>query len=191
MRREQDQAVFAYLRLKLFAYVLLGAAFAAGSTWLWMKGAAPPGSFKEFALMLGGPFFGLAAVVALVRAFGDQEVLTVDRQGILDKRISSSKLPWPMIAKLSVRTVRRQKFLMVELVPQFEATLQKTAMARLAAANAALGIKGMAISTHGLNGSLDELIEAIRRFSASEAHQLRWAHLTLRPRPPIPLRTSW
>ncbi len=165
MRWEREQAVFAYSRRKLFGYFLLSTAFAGFSSWLWVKGAAPPGSFNEFALMLGGLFFGTGAVICLARVFADPDVLTVDRQGILDRRISSSKLPWPMIAELSVRTVRRQKFLMVELVPQFEATLQKTRMARLAAANAALGLKGMAIPTHGLDGTLEELIEAIRLFS--------------------------
>lgn len=166
MRWERDQAVFSYSRGKVLGYCLMSAAFAAGCTWLWHKGVAAPGSYKEFVLMLGGPFFGIGTAISLARLFGNPEVLFVDREGILDSRISDSKLPWRMITNLSVAGIHRQKFLMVQLAPQFEATLQKTRMARLGGpSNAALGLKGMAIPTQGLDGTLDDLLEAVRRFS--------------------------
>jgi len=169
MRWEANRAVFTLSRIKILAYACLGAAIAAFSFWLWRQGVVPEGSFKELVLLIGGPLFGLATIAILSSLFGESETLIVDRQGILDRRISDTRLPWSMISDLCVQGAHRQSWLAVDLAPHFEAALRKTKRAQYTGAvNRAFGFPGVTIGVQGLDGRFEDLLQAVERFSPQE-----------------------
>lgn len=167
MRWDANGVIFAYSRAKLAAYSLLSCILAGFFGWAYWNGLAKPGSLPEFAFLAGAPLFAFASVGLLIKTFGDPNVLTISRDGILDKRISETILPWRSIRGLSVRNVHRQSLLMVDLDPSFAATLEMTKMARFARTSpVASGRGSLAIPTQGLDGSMDDLLAVIRHFTS-------------------------
>lgn len=167
MNAEQDGGVsFRFARGKLLALTAGSFAFAAACTFLLSTGAAPDGGFKEAVLYFGVPFFALCGVLGIkyLRAHGDAVVISPS--GIMDTRISADTIPWPAVRSMTVREMRGQHFIMLDVDPNFERTMKLTRMAAWTKPmNAAIGFEGFAITVAGLDGSLEDLVAAIARFA--------------------------
>ncbi|MGQ0456745.1 MAG: STM3941 family protein [Hyphomicrobium sp.] len=163
---DKSGVAFCYARGKLALYLLGGLAFAIACGWAIYIDAAPSGSFDQAVLWFGVPFFGLLVLLAL-KNFGDRRaILTISSEGIRDVRIAPNLIPWDAIRGMTLREIKRQRFVMLDLDPGFEKTLQLTRLARFSKPmNAAIGFHGHALNPAGLNGSLDQIVGAIEKFS--------------------------
>jgi hypothetical protein len=126
----------------------------------------------KFVGYVGTAFFGVCTLVILAHAFRRGAVIDVSTAGIRYYRRSTDLIPWAAIAAMSVHVIRRQKFLVLELFPEDAARLKASRTARLLErGNEAFGFSGVWISMVGLDGSLDDLIDAIElaRVGASGA----------------------
>jgi hypothetical protein len=122
----------------------------------------PVSLYKTAVGWIAAIFFGLCTLGILVQLLRAGPAVEVSTAGIRYYRRSADLIPWAAIAAMSVQVMKRQKFLVLELFPEAAAQLEASRSARiLEKANAALGFSGVWISMTGLDGSLDELIEAI------------------------------
>lgn len=162
---------FRYARGKTALYLLGGLAFAVACAWALYMEAAPRGSFDEAVLWFGVPFFGLLVLMA-VKNLGDRrDVVTISQAGVRDIRIAPELIPWRAIRDITVRQLKGQRFIMLDIDPSFEKTLQLTKLARFSKPmNAAIGFHGQTLNPAGLTGSLDQIIAAIDKFSPRTAN---------------------
>jgi hypothetical protein len=164
MRWKGDRAVFSSHRAWGLAVAL---AFSAGFAWLLFQSPSNPEvpqSAKQFVLVLGVLLLGANVVVRVVRLFSKPETPIIDRRGILDLRKSGTLIPWPMISDLSIEQGgESHDYLRLELVPEFEATLQRTTVGRLF--KAVRGDDAIYIDDEGPDGTFEDILEAVRRHS--------------------------
>lgn len=160
-----DRVEFRYARPKLVGYLLLAGAFVAVGLGVLLAGGVSSGSFAGLLVWLGVLFFGACAGVILARLVETGPVVVVDPAGVLDTRFSATQVPWTEIEDIRLHSIEGQTFIVLSMNPGFEASLVKTRLAAwLGAPNAALGFPGLAIAAHGLDGTIDDIVKAIRRF---------------------------
>lgn len=160
-----SDVVFSVSRLRMAGLVLLGVAMTAACAFVLQRHLAPPGSFKEAAIMFGVPFFGLCTVIAIARLLKGGATLTIGPAGIRDTRVSPDLIPWRAITGFKEIEIHRQRMMMIEIDPACERALQLSRLTRMMGrANAALSLKGLAITAQGLDGSFDDLVAAVRKY---------------------------
>ncbi len=165
-RDESAAATFRYARGKLIWYALGSFAFVAACMLIAYLGLAPHGSFKEAVIWFGVPFFAFCGVMALRGMRDTRAILTISPAGIKDLRISNDLIPWRAVRGMRLQQVQRQSFVMLDIDPETENHLR---LSRLASwtrpMNAAIGFQGLCVNPAGLDGSLDDILAALDRFS--------------------------
>lgn len=141
-----------FVNLCVVLVALLGA-FAGG-----LLPAPPLRDFELFAFV--GFLISAVALVAGIMVVIRQRrpILEITTEGIRDRRVSATLLPWAAIATVSVEAVGRRKMLVLDF--------EKAAGARLARsgpAPARANRRGLTISMTGLNGTFEDLVAALRR----------------------------
>lgn len=170
MTPDLKRVEFSVARGKSALILAGGIALTALAVWISLSGAASGNLLMEFVAWFGTLFFGVCCLVVIVRMFESGPVVTIAATGLTDVRISPDPIPWDRIAALEVKDIMGQSFLVVTVDPEFEAAMAATRMARWSRSpNASLGFHGFPISMQGLNGSLDDLIGAVQRFSGDAA----------------------
>jgi hypothetical protein len=126
-----------------------------------------PGSFQQFlgwtmAILFTGTF-----VIAVVRLFDlKRPTLVLSPKGLWDVRLSAEFIPWSVVKRISERSYRRQKFLLVEVLESVWQGQSLTKMARWSRGpNRATGFDGMCIGTGDLNVKYDELFSTITAYA--------------------------
>ena len=169
---ETDVFELKYDSWRIFLLAAGSFVFALIATWLIITGQLAPGSFKEVAAWGGVPFFVLCGLVWLRRLFDRGVVVSVSSDGIMDTRISANMIPWASVRSISIAEIKRQRFAMLDLSPEFERAMNKTRVAAMSKpTNAAMGFSGFAFSATGLDGSLDDFLAAIQRFHPGASNQ--------------------
>jgi hypothetical protein len=137
---------------------------------IWMISAHPgigrravtPGSFNEFLAYGGVLLFGSAAGVLIRASFQRGPVVSVGLKGIFDRRISTDWVPWAAIRSITPMHIRRQKFLVVDVHADADASLPWTSRARfIARSNRVLGAHGYWMSAIDLRGGFSALSDAV------------------------------
>jgi hypothetical protein len=109
-------------------------------------------------------FFGLCGVFALLKLFDTAPGLIVDAEGIVDRSSLGSvgRIPWSDIRGFKVTTVRKQRFLTVE-VHNPEKYVQRASLVLrpLVAVNARYFGSPVQISSHNLKINFDELVSVL------------------------------
>jgi hypothetical protein len=121
----------------------------------------------QFTGWFGGAFFGLCAIVGILRLFqaGDP-VVTLAPEGIRDTRIAAEFVPWSAIRGVSTWEFRRQKVMVLAVDPAVEHTLTLTRAARWSrSANRALGADGLCVVATGLKTDYDTLLATSTAFA--------------------------
>jgi hypothetical protein len=153
---------FRYSIPKIVGLVAAGILLTAASLMIVTHVIPDAGTKGLIAGYVGVPLFGVATIWLLTRFFKTGPVVEVSTAGIRYYRRSADLIPWSAIAAMSVHVMRRQKFLVLELFPEAAARLKASRSARiLEKGNEAFGFSGVWISMSGLDGSLDDLIDAI------------------------------
>ena len=121
------------------------------------------GSFNQFMGWIGMLFFGLATAIGISRLFTfNKTVMTLSTAGLHDTRISARPVPWEAIEDFGVWEMQRQKIIVISVLPETEASIGMTRMARWSrAANAKLGANGLCFSAAGLSVGHEALLSAI------------------------------
>jgi len=130
--------------------------------------AIVPGGGAALVGAAGFVVFGLVTIVIFLQPFRTGPVVEVRTSGLRDHRRSPDVIPWTAIAKVSIRKTRGRQ----RLALQFHAgaKLRPSRLGRaVGKVNAAAG--GFAISMAGLDGSFDDLINAIKKANAVAARE--------------------
>ncbi|WP_430513204.1 STM3941 family protein [Pannonibacter phragmitetus] len=118
------------------------------------------------ALIFGIPgmlFFGACTCIALYRlAISSGVMVTISPDGIRDLRVARKMIPWGEVREVFVWSSSGQKFIILNVDPDFEKTLDLGWIPRMTrSANAKLGADGLAIAPTGIRISFDDLFEII------------------------------
>lgn len=120
--------------------------------------APPLRNFEQFAFV-GFVIFAVGFVAGLLLVIRRRRpILEITTAGIRDRRVSSQMVPWAAIATVSVEAVGRRKMLVLD----FDKAAEKQ-LARSASAPARANRRGLTISMSGLNGTFEDLVNALRR----------------------------
>ena len=146
---------------------VLGAALAFG--WIPVDGrraalAVPAG---WAALLL----FGAGSVFLLYKAVSETgPVVTLSPEGFRDTRIAPEMVPWGAVTGLGTWATSGQKMIVVGVLPEAEARLTQTRLARMTRkGNAKLGADGLIVNAQGLKVGHDELMAQMVAYA--EAHR--------------------
>jgi hypothetical protein len=143
--------------------VAIGLGFVAAPVAYLIWGPAGRGSFAEFVMYVGILFGAVCTLMALRTLAQRGPVVSIGPQGVFDRRLSTDWVPWSAVAAISTAAVNNQRFVMLELNPEAEASLPLKRSARtLSRMNAGMGLTGYAISATTLAGGFDALEAAIR-----------------------------
>jgi hypothetical protein len=113
----------------------------------------------EFFAFVGFVMSAIALGIGLVYLLRRRRpLLEITVDGIRDRRVSSQLVPWAAIATVSVEAVGRRKMLVLDL----EAAAGKR-LTRAPSQAARANRRGLTISMTGLNGTFEDLVEALRR----------------------------
>ena len=139
---------------KLLGLLAIGAVMTIGSAavaFRWLPNVRA-GSYQEFIGYVGVVFFTLCTIVSLWRLVTvGRPVVTITQDGIRDIRLAAELVPWSRIEAVSIHEIRKQKFLVLAVDPDFERQLTLTRIARWSRApNRALGFDGLCIGAQGL-----------------------------------------
>jgi hypothetical protein len=121
----------------------------------------------KLAAYVGTLVFSLMTVAFLVELFRAGPVVEVTTSGIRDRRQCPNLISWTEISDVSVLRGGRRPCLTLRLRPEARTKLKPTRTARFAAKMNELGFPDMSISMRLLNGSLDDLVEAVERARAA------------------------
>ena len=122
--------------------------------------------------IFGVLFFGWAAWITFSQFLSaGKPLIVLNRQGILDVRLSERPIAWEAIRDVGVWEAYRQKVIVLSVPPEVEAAIGVSAMTRWArGANRSLGADGLSISATGLEMKHDNLLAAIiERVNAAQA----------------------
>jgi hypothetical protein len=160
---EWPEVAFPASPARLAAGALGCAALAAVGVALILGYAPKGGSWIGQLIGWAALTFGLACAIALARfALARDPIVTVGPLGVRDTRLSPDWIPWAAITGLSVASSPPPPFLLLQVDPDFEATMSLTRTARWARpVNAAMGCDGHVIRDVGLEGDLEALLRAI------------------------------
>jgi hypothetical protein len=149
-------------RMLLLLFLALG--LVALCAWIAGLFGAQPDPGKAWAGWLGTAIFGLCAMVALPRLFNRDEAIVVDAQGVYWARWSERTIPWLAIKAVERHTVQGQSFLCLSLDDPSRHPSDRM-LGMLSGVTRGLGFGDVAVSVQGTDRSIDELIDAIERFS--------------------------
>jgi hypothetical protein len=156
---------FRYARGKIIFYGLISFAFSVLAAWILYRGLAPQGSFKEAAMWLAAPLFGLCGFMLLLRAFDRSVIVSISPAGVRDTRISEDVIPWSAIRGVTVGSLKGQRFITLAIDPEVEKGLRLTRLAQWSGPmNAKLGFHGLVLNPAGLDGTYDGIVQAFARF---------------------------
>ena len=106
---------------------------------------------------LGIAFFPLATLAGMRHLFYRGPVVTIDLEGILDRRFGVGRIPWDDIALVFELSVKSQRFLSIQLKDEASYLRRMPVRARLLAKiNAAFGFSPFTISFTPLNRSFND-----------------------------------
>lgn len=127
-------------------------------------GDAPQGSFLRFVGWLGVVFFGGCLLLILRQLlFLRGPVVVMDRQGLLDRRLSRDPVPWRQITDLGLWQTNGQQVIVLTVPPKTEAAIGLSRIARMSRGmNARLGADGLCVAATGLTTPPGELLSLIR-----------------------------
>jgi hypothetical protein len=131
-------------------------------------GVLPSPGIRDFELFafIGFVLAAIALAIGFVHVVRRRRpILEITTQGIRDRRVSPKLVPWGAISTVSVEAVGRRKMLVLDLET---AAGQRLVRAGAPRANR----RGLTISMTGLNGTFEDLVEALRR--AEEATRHSW-----------------
>lgn len=155
-------------RTKLVLLTIAGIVMTAGSALLASRRlpSVLPGSYGEFIGWVGLIFFGLCTLLIVWRLFTSHGVvLTLDSEGIHDKRITDKVIPWNAVRGISTWQSQRQRIMIVAVDPDFERSLNLSRLARMAReASKRLGADGLSIGTNDLKTDHDTLFRTATAF---------------------------
>jgi hypothetical protein len=155
--------------LKLLVLVGIGVLMTAGGAVLAFGGLSGRGDtlYAHVVGYVALVFFAACTVVALWRLFTARgPVITISPQGIRDTRVAADVIPWNAITGISTWEFKRQKAMILAVVPAVEAKLALTRMARWTrGANRALEADGLAIVSQGLKIDHDTLLATCKAYA--------------------------
>jgi hypothetical protein len=133
---------------------------------VWIVKTTPGGAFAHLMGWLAILFFGLCAVGWCWQAFSLRgNVVVIDREGILDRRVSDNSIPWDKVKLISTWSNDNQKIIILKLDPAFDEVFPTKTITRMTrGVNAKLGADGIPINPMGLKLSFDELMAATMHF---------------------------
>lgn len=153
----RSRAKMSLLFLGALAFVALGA-FMTKVTYD-EQGA---GAFGVFIGLVSILFFGLCAVVGLVKLFDGRPALEFLREGLLARDVSPEPIGWRDIVAARLVMYRRQPIIELMLSPAAEQSLPFTRTVRFTrSANRGLGFHGVCLSGAGLDMSPSTIVEMI------------------------------
>ncbi|WP_311276478.1 hypothetical protein [Methylobacterium sp. WCS2018Hpa-22] len=123
--------------------------------------AFEPGSFHTFLIWFGLFFFGVASVVSAPRMFRSGTLVSVGRQGIFDRRLSSGWIPWDAVEDLKPIMRGRQRYFVLRVDPERSGELPIFKGRRRMAPFTGLGAYGYAIGGADLQGGFAALGDAL------------------------------
>ena len=124
-------------------------------------------SEKALARWLGWPWIGtfvLTSSISLWQIFDSRPRLILDEDGVIDRTLGVGKLFWKDIKGLSVRTVYKNNFVCLQMDEDSNQRYLSNASSikrKLLTANVALGWPPLNLNLSGINGSTDEIFQAI------------------------------
>jgi len=145
--------------------LLLLAALALVALGLWIAGAfgPPPDPGQAWIGYVVAPLFGLAALVGIRRLFDRDDQIIIDDQGIYCKAWSDRTIPWLAIRAIERHSYKNQDFISLTLDDPSRYSLG--GLARMQGLNRMLGFGDVSLTTAGTDRTLDELLDALERFS--------------------------
>lgn len=156
--------------------ILCGAlGFVALGFWLYGFAEQMRGPIFFEAKFWGGAaigFFGLCALIAVVKLCDRSPGLVLDDAGLIDNSsgISAGRILWSDVKGFDVKTVKKQRFLTIEVHDPDKYVQRASAWKRpLVAANAKYFGSPVQISSNALKIDFDTLVKAI-----TEAHGKYW-----------------
>ncbi len=161
--RDWPEKTFFFSPWRNAAYALLSLALAAGGGFIILHTWGDPASVRVIVGGWGGLlFFGLTTVWWTSRLFSRGPIVDVTRQGVRDHRISSAWIPWSTIRDVQVRTMRRSKFVVLDVDPALLDAMATTRFQKmLRGLSKSTGYQGIWLSAAGLSGTFAELQDAI------------------------------
>jgi hypothetical protein len=157
-------------RAKLIVLVVAGVMMTAASALLAFQllpsSAIVSGSYAAPVGYVGLAFFGLATLLLVWRlSTAHGVVLTLDAEGIRDRRISDKVIPWSAVRNISTWQKQSQKVMILKIDPAFERQLGFSRFARMARqASRAFGADGLGIGANDLKTDYDTLFATATAF---------------------------
>ena len=160
-----DQVIASFGRSlpKMIGLLMLGVLMTGAGAAIALGDFGAPDAYRTAVGSVAALFFGLCTVAILVRSFRIGPVVVVTRAGIADRRRSEELILWQMVSDISVRAIKRQRFLVLQLRPGVVPAAGSRYARAIDMGNQALGFSGVWISMTGLDGSLDDLLDAVAR----------------------------
>ena len=113
--------------------------------------------------IFGTLFFGWTTQIAFSRLLSaGKTLITLNRQGIHDRRVSEKLIPWEAIKDVNVWQMSGQKIIVLSVPAEIEASIGVSRVTKWTrGANRSLGADGLSISAAGLDVKHDDLLAAI------------------------------
>jgi hypothetical protein len=151
-------SVFRTAGLLVITLLMMAAAGAVALRLIPVKG----GEFAQWVGAIGLIFFAVAALVVGSRLLKRGPILEISPQGLRDYRIAPGLIAWDQITALSVIKADRQRYVAFKLRPVHMAQLSIPLWRRAAAQfSGPRKWDGLTIAASGLDGSIDDIIQAI------------------------------
>ena len=130
-----------------------------------------PGSLIEALMWASSLFLAWATLVWARMLFDQRPVIEIGPEGLLDRRLSASMIPWPDIAGMRLIEVNNQRLVGLDLVPGARERLSQSAFQRLfTRANERFGYGGATISATGLDHGFDAVVHALHQAWIANRH---------------------
>ena len=132
-------------------------------------GYVGPADFYKIAVgWFAALFFGLCTLAILAQTFRAGPVVVVTRDGIRYHRRAKELIRWQEVSAISVQAIKRQRFVVLKLRDSGW-TGDSDYVRAVDATNQAFGFHGVWISMTGLDGSIDDLLDAIAKTPGATA----------------------
>ncbi|MFP3943378.1 MAG: STM3941 family protein [Alphaproteobacteria bacterium] len=128
-----------------------------------MWAVAPP-------MLVIAAFFGLVAATHARRFSRNEPVLTIDEEGIHDRRLGPSPVPWPAVSRLETVRVWGHDVLEVKVADPAAYLKPPALITRiLIPVHRLMGYSPLLISPAELDASFGDLLHAVQRFRSAGA----------------------
>ena len=152
---------------KIILLLLGSIAFVLGSVWMWSI-ADTQSHYRPLYVrgvaVAGAIFFGCCMIYGSIKLFDSRPGLIIDREGIFDNSsaVSAGRVSWCEITAIKISGVRRQRFVVIEVVDSRKYVERGGAFRRiLNAVNAKMMGSPICISANSLTMTFDELVYAL------------------------------